>query len=203
MTKWKYVKECEDLKGLWDSINIKGEFKQTTENNLDVEELAEVCNKRSHIDVSQTNYAHLTTNVTNDELDKEISETEVEEAVEKLKDSKTSVGIAASTVKFLLPTLMKLLIILYNCILTGGAAAYPGNWITFVNGIAKKGRLELPIFVRFISLMGIFEKIYQIILSSRLCKFLKIPSIQTAYQKEKMCSLHVMTIRLFKVRNFM
>ena len=53
MTKWKYVKECEDLKGLWDSINIKGEFKQTTENNLDVEELAEVCNKRSHIDISQ------------------------------------------------------------------------------------------------------------------------------------------------------
>ena len=94
---------------------------------------------------------------------------------------------------------MTLLIVLYNLTFIGGPTAYPTNWITFVNGIPKKGKLEPPKFVRFISVMGIFEKIYQIILSSRLCKLLKIPSQQTAYQKERNCSLHVMSIRLLKI----
>ena len=41
--------------------------------------------------------------------------------------------------------------------------------------------------------------LYQTIINKRLCKFLKIPVIQTAYQKGKGCNLHVMTIRLLKI----
>ena len=194
------MESCQRKQGFERVVGyIKGAIREGSETNLDVEELADICNERSKIDISQTWYEDLRTNVVNEDLDKEITQEEIEEAAEKLKDSKTSDGITASTVKFLLPTLMTLLIILYNMTFIGGPTAYPTNWITFVNGIPKKGKLEPPKFVRFISVMGIFEKIYQIILSSRLCKLLKIPSQQTAYQKERNCSLHVMSIRLLKI----
>ena len=84
-------------------------------------------------------------------------------------------------------------------IFKGGVNAYPKNWLNLVMAIPKKGRLALPKFVRYISVMGIFEKLYQTILNKRLYKFLTIPSSQTAYQTGKGCNLHVMTIRLFKV----
>ena len=182
LSRWKYVKETNDMKGLWNAINIKGEFKQSNENQLDVNELASLCNKKSKIDLSQTVYKDLQTNIRNEELDKRIDEKEIEEAAEKLNDSKSSDGIASSTVKHLIPTLMTTLVILYNLVFFGGTEAYPTDWITFVNGIPKKGILEPPKYIRFISIMGIFEKIYQIILSTRLCSFLKIPSQQTAFQ---------------------
>ena len=47
--------------------------------------------------------------------------------------------------------------------------------------------------------MGIFEKLYQTIINTRLYSFLKIPFPQTAYQKKKGCNLHVMTIRFLKI----
>ena len=37
----------------------------------------------------------------------------------------------------------------------------------------------------FITIMGIFEKLYQTILNSRLNKFLKIPTEQSTYKKRK------------------
>jgi uncharacterized membrane protein YcgQ (UPF0703/DUF1980 family) len=88
---------------------------------------------------------------------------------------------------------------MFNLIFKGGAMAYPAVWLSFVNGIAKKGRLEPPKFVRFITIMGVFEKIYQMILNNRLTKFIKIPFSQSAYQKGKGCNLHVMCVRLMKV----
>ena len=199
--KWEYIRNCGDVKCLWSAINLKGEVKPSYDegNVLDVDELAEVCCARSRIDVSQTILSDLNTDVTNPELDKEIDESEIEAAVNHAKDSKTSDGIAASTVKKILPTIMSLLILLYNLMLKGGVAAYPSRWLSFVNALPKKGKLMLPKMVRFITVMGIFEKIYQIILSNRLVKFLKIPFPQTAYQKERGCNIHVMTIRLMKI----
>ncbi len=199
LATWKYIKETNDLKGLWDAINVKGEFIQSSENQLDVDELANICNSKFKIDPSQIYYKDIKTDVTNADLDKEITEVEIKEAAEKLHESKTSDGIASSTVRHLLSTLMPILLLLYNMVFKGGAEAYPSSWINFVNGIAKKGKLDPPLFVRFISVMGIFEKIYQIIISTRLCSFLKIPFLQTAYQKGKSCYLHVMTIRLMKL----
>ena len=73
------------------------------------------------------------------------------------------------------------------------------RWLSFVNGIAKKGRLELPKFVRFITIMGVFEKLYQMILNNRLTAFIQIPSPQSAYQKGKGYNLHVLAIRLHKI----
>ena len=199
LSKWKFVKETNDMKGLWDAINMKGELNQPTDRHLDVDDLADMCNKKFKIDSSQVYYKDLKTNITNEELDKEIDEEEVKKAAEKLHESKTSDGIASSTVRHLLSTLMPVLLLLYNIVFIGGAEAYPSNWINFINGIAKKGRLDPPRFVRFISIMGIFEKIYQNVITERLCSFFKIPFLQTAYQKGKSCCLHVMTIRLMKL----
>ena len=105
----------------------------------------------------------------------------------------------SSTIKKILPTIINVLVLLYNLIFKGGCDAYPSGWLSFVNALPKKGKLLLPKIVRFITVMGIFEKVYQIIMNKRLYSFLKIPSQQTAYQKFKGCNLHVMTMRLMKV----
>ena len=81
---------------------------------------------------------------------------------------------------------------LFNLMFKGGIAAYPARWISFINALPKKGRLQLPKFVRFITVMGIFEKLYQIIISNRLYKFLKIPGPQSAYQKKKGCAIYTL-----------
>ena len=197
--KWNFVRENKDSKGLWDAINFKGQIKETDESQIDVNELAEVHSNKSRIDPSQVYLKDITTDKVDNDMDKRIDETEIEAAVDKLKESKTSDGVGVSTVKAILPTIMHLLVVLFNYVFEGGADAYPSSWISFVNGIPKKGRLLLPKFVRFITIMGMFEKIYQIILSSRLYAFLKIPFQQTAYQVGKGCNLHVMTIRFMKV----
>ena len=198
--KWEYVKNCKDPKCLWDSINIKGEIKANheEEETLDIDELASTCSSRSKIDYTQALFTDLVTDTKNTELDRDIDKREVEQAVNNLKDSKTSDGIAANTVKKILPTIITLLLMLFNLMFKGGKDAYPSIWLSFVNALPKKGRLQLPKCVRFITVMGIFEKIYQIILSNRLYKFLIIPSPQSAYQTGKGCNLHVMSIRLLK-----
>ena len=142
----------------------------------------------------------MSTDVTNQELDKDIVADEVEKVVNNLNNnSKTSDGVGACTVKAILPTIIGLLLTLFNLVFRGGPSAYPSCWVSFINAIPKKGRLQLPKLVRFITVFPIFEKIYQSILSNRLCTFLKIPFHQTAYQKGKMCSMHVMTVRLMKI----
>ena len=178
---------------------MKGEIKEDTDNQLDVEELAEIVCEKSRIDARQVYLNDITTDTTNTELDKEIDASEIEEAVNKLKDSKTSDGIGLSTVKKILPTIMSMLVILMNLVFKGGAKDYPSAWINFVNAIPKKGKLLPPKFVRFITVMGVFEKIYQTILNSRLYTFLSIPFQQTAYQTGKGCNLHVMSMRLLKI----
>ena len=144
-------------------------------------------------------YQDLTADVKHEQLDREIDQAEITDAINKCKDSKTSDGIPASTVKEILPTIMDMLLTMFNIMLTGGSRAYPSSWLSFINAIAKKGKLDPPKFVRFISVMGIFEKIYQTIINSRLYGFIKIPSQQSAYQKGEGCNLHVMSIRLLKI----
>ena len=198
--KWKFVSECNDSKELWRSINMKGEIKPEISDDVSVDELANCYSAKSKIAVSQTMFKDIATDVQNHDLDRDIEQYEVEEALNKLNvNSKTSDGITPKCVKALFPTIINMLLMMFNLIFKGGAEAYPSNWLCFVNGIAKKGRLEPPKFVRFISIMGLFEKLYQMILNNRLCKFLKIPPEQSAYQKGKGCNLHVMSIRLLKI----
>ena len=198
--KWRFVKDCGDSKQLWKAINYKGEIKNDEHEFLDVEDLAACCTKRSKIEISQTMYQDLNTDETNEELDKDIEAKEVQTVVDNLNtNSKTSDGIGACTVKAILPTIMCLLLTLYNLVFKGGFSAYPSCWLSLINAIPKKGLLQIPKCVRFITIMAIFEKIYQCIISNRLYAFLKIPFHQTAYQKLKGCNMHVMTIRLLKV----
>ena len=197
--KWEFINNCNDSKLLWSSINMKGEIKEDQENDIQVEELASHFTAKSKIEIEQALYDDLTTDIKNDDLDKEITDQEINEAVNKLNtNSKTSDGISTNALKTLLPTIMNLFIILLNLIFVGGKENYPNHWLSFINAIPKKGQLKLPKFVRYISVMGIFEKVYQTILNNRLYNFIKIPSQQSAYQKGKGCQLHVMTIRLLK-----
>ena len=185
---------------MWKSINYKGEIRIDQNDSVDVDDLATCCSKKSCIDLDQAIYTELKTNVTNEELDKEIEAHEIEKAVNKLNNnSNTSDGIGACTVKAILPTIIGLLVTLFNLVFRGGSSAYPSCWLSFINAIPKKGRLLLPKCVRFITVFPIFEKIYQSILSNRLNSWLKIPFHQTAYQSGKMCSMHVMTVRLLKI----
>ena len=41
LAKWKFVKESDDAKYLWDSISINGELKQDVQQDLDVDDIAE------------------------------------------------------------------------------------------------------------------------------------------------------------------
>ena len=200
ISKWNFVNECNDSKQLWQSINMKGEIKPEVNDCVAVDELADCFSKKSRIDVTQTLFKDINTDVKNDELDRDIDKKEVEEALESLNvNSKTGDGITPNCVKAIFPVIINMLLLMLNLVFKGGADAYPKNWLNFVNGIPKKGRLEPPKFVRFINIMGLFEKLYQTILNSRLYAFLTIPSPQTAYQKKKGCNLHVMSIRLLKI----
>ena len=144
-------------------------------------DLASCCSSKSRIEINQALVADLTTETMNNDLDKEINEEEVNEAVNNLNDSKTSDGITVGTLRKILPTIMNMLLLLLNAVFKGGSDAYPSCWMKFVNALPKKGRLQLPKFVRFITVMGMFEKIYQVIISNRLTRFIKIPTQQTAY----------------------
>ena len=198
--KWKFLKECNDSKMIWSCINMKGEVNIGEPDNIRVSELSDHCSNKSKIAISQINIDDITTDVMNEELDKDIDQEEAEEALASLNEkSKTSDGISKNCLKAIWSTILPMLLIWMNMILKGGVNAYPTNWLNIVMAIPKKGRLALPKFVRYISVMGIFEKLYQTILNKRLYKFLTIPSSQTAYQTGKGCNLHVMTIRLLKV----
>ena len=157
-------------------VNYKGEIKNEEYDSVDVDDIAACCSKKSKIEIGQAIYHDLSTNTTNQELDKYIEAEEVEKVIQNLnKNSKTSDGIGACTVKAILPTIIGLLLTLFNLVFRGGINAYPSCWVSFINAIPKKGRLQLPNFVRFITVFPIFEKIYQSILNNRLCSFLKIP----------------------------
>ena len=78
---------------------------------------------------------------TNQELDKDIEAEEVEKVIQNLnKNSKTSDGIGACTVKAILPAIIGLLLTLINHVFRGGINAYPSCWVSFINAIPKKGR---------------------------------------------------------------
>ena len=72
--------------------------------------------------------------------------------------SKTSDGISKNCVKAIWSTILPMLLIWMNMIFKGGVNAYPKNWLNLVMAIPKKGRLALPKFVRYISIMGNLRK---------------------------------------------
>ena len=66
--KWDYVKNCDDMKSLWESISMKGEIRPTAgESEISESELAELCSRKSKIDYSQALFEDLSTNVTNEQ----------------------------------------------------------------------------------------------------------------------------------------
>ena len=77
---------------------MKGEIKpdQREGEDIDVNDLASCCSSKSRIEINQALVADLTTETMNNDLDKEINEEEVNEAVNNLNDSKTSDGITVA-----------------------------------------------------------------------------------------------------------
>ena len=61
------------MKSLWESISMKGEIRPTAaDNEISESELAELCSRKSKIDYSQALFEDLSTNVTNEQLDKDM-----------------------------------------------------------------------------------------------------------------------------------
>lgn len=81
--KWKYVTGCNDSKELWRSINMKGKIKPESNDAVQVDELENCCINKSTIDVSQTIFQDILTDVQNEQLDKNIEQVETEEALEE------------------------------------------------------------------------------------------------------------------------
>ena len=57
--------ECNDSKKIWKSINMKGEIKPEAEDDVSVGQLADCCSSKSRIDISQTMYKDIKTDVKN------------------------------------------------------------------------------------------------------------------------------------------
>ena len=80
--KWRFVKEhSNDSKGLWNSINYKGEINTKPESDINVNELAEIHSTKSRNDVSQTLFKHIST-----VADKDITEAEIEGSVSEIEE---------------------------------------------------------------------------------------------------------------------
>ena len=88
---WKFIKECNDSKKIWNSINMKGEVKPETDDDIRVGDLATHCCSRSKIDISQVKYDDIVTDVTNEELDKDIEQEEIEEAFSSMNECRKQV----------------------------------------------------------------------------------------------------------------
>ena len=198
--KWNSIKNCSDSRLVWKNINFKGEIKYEADDNVNTEEISEFFqDKFSDINYKEVFFDDLKTDVRDQMQDRDINEKDVKNAIEGMNErSKTSDGIAPSIIRGIITIILPILLILYNTIFKDGIGYYPAIWICIMNAIAKKGKLEIPGYVRGISIMGIFAKIYDKIIMERLYKFISIPKQQSAYQKGKGCNLHVAYIRILK-----
>ena len=198
--KWNSLKNCNDSRTVWKSINFKGEIKSEIDNNVNTEEIVNFFqNKFTDIDYKEAFFNDLKTDIKDPAQDREINEKDIRDAMEGMNErSKTSDGISPSVATGIITAILPIMLLLYNAIFVGGIGYYPAVWLCIMNAIPKKGKLQIPKCVRGISIMGLFAKIYDKIIMERLYKRISIPKQQSAYQKGKGCNLHVAYIRILK-----
>ena len=193
--KWNQIINADDPKSLWKSINWKGEINVTEKGNepMNADELATFAANKVTVPISETSFDNLPFQECNNIEEPPITKEDIEKNTKKLKDkSKTTDGFSGNFIKSILPKIMMILTILFNNIFTD---VYPNSVLWgLMHAIPKKGKLQIPNSVRFITVMNQFAKKYDGIITAQLLKYIKIPFNQTAYQKSKGCFLNVMTI---------
>ena len=193
--RWKSVLNNKDSRKLWNQINWKGELQNNTiSSGYQQNDFANILEERSSCPTKET-YDDITTNVSNQMLDGDITEEEIKAAVKKMnKNSKSNTGVTIGLLVLVLNHISHILVCLYNNIFHGKKDKYPRNWSSAISCIAKKGHFNLCTF-RGITMKDILAKVYDYILMLRLQKWLQIPEQQTAYQKGKGCINHVFFVR--------
>ena len=198
--KWNKIQNCNDKRLIWKTINVKGEIKADVESDVNAAEIAEFFKEKfSDIHYKEAFFDEMQTGITDPTQDCEISEKEVTDAIKDMNEgSKTSDGISPSVIHGIITIILPILLMLYNTIFVGGIGSYPIIWICMMHATPKNGILQLPSYIRGISIMSSFAKIYDKILMERLYRGLQIPMQQSAYQKGNGCNLHVAYIRILK-----
>lgn len=116
--------------------------------------------------------------VTDDILDAHITDTEVSQAISRLKLGKAAGidGITAEFVKAAPDRLTHVLCLLYNNLYDNGS--FPENWSTsIISPILKKGNINDPSNYRGISLLPILSKIFTDILNRRFERWCNAHSV--------------------------
>ena len=134
-----------------------------------------------------------------EELDKEISETEVKQAIDKLKNGKAA-GIDEITpelIKLASPKIINYITKLFNKIFN--QSYFPKEWVTsIIVPIHKKGSKLVMDHYRGISLLSLSSKIFTSILNNRLYNWLerndKICPEQAGFRRSYSTTDHIFTL---------
>ena len=193
--KWNDILTSKDTKNLWKEI---GWNKNNNYNNNEyppIEKLANHFKNKSIItEIEYFNphqdFAYV------DILDKPITENEISEASQKLKDGKSSAdGWTPKMITAVSGTLFPILFVLFNVIFQ--YALYPSKWCTtMISAIFKnKGSKSDATNYRPISLVDLLSKLLDFFLLKRFRNWFIAHELQTAYQTGKSCSDHVFLLR--------
>ena len=194
---WANVLQENDSKALWQKINWKGTFESSAVTSKPpLTDLKDHFVQKGQSVEDSTLLCDVTGNQSVPELDKEIELDEIDCAINRLKEDKSSGdGWTKKMVSNLPLCLMYALHIIYNAILS--SHSYPTRWrMTVVNEIFKhKGISSIAKNYRGISLVALLSKIFDLIQCNRFTKWFTPDDGQTAYQEGKSGADHVFLIR--------
>ena len=198
--RWDKLLRDNDDKRVWQSIDWKGEYRETIDNSRcpDDEEFKlffEELLKPS--DVTELDIGAFTTPVSIPILDSEISAVEVEHSINKLKGDKASGpdGLCPGIFKVLPMQWLLSLTILFNTIFISGC--YPSSWrLARLLTIFKRGDPLLPSNYRGINVINSIAKIYDLILCNRLMQWFSPYREQAGGQPKRGCMEHITTLRI-------
>jgi len=197
--RWKWISKYADSKTLWNAINWKGTFSQSSANNppsdLDFKQhFEELLNTET-----SPVLAPPASNVYVPILDDDISPLEVQHQVNKLKVNKAAGtdGLPPGVLKHLTPEWIITLTVFFNLVFSSGH--YPTQWLTtkFFT-IFKKGKYGDTNNYRGISILPALAKIYDAILNHRLQLWFTPDVEQAGAQKGRSCTEQILTLRLIK-----
>jgi hypothetical protein len=191
---WNSILNSKNPKELWEKISWKDSTSDSNMKYPSAEALGEHFQQKSIIN-DEVPFAFTTTNYV-DVLDDPISDKEVQDASNKLKENKsTADGWSPKHVTSIAGALFAILSILMNVILR--CSIYPSQWrTTIVSAIFKnKGSSFLPKFYRPISLVHLLSKFFDFILLGRFIKWFVPHDLQSAYQKFKSVADPVFLLR--------
>ena len=151
-------------------------------------------NSNNHMDDQQP-----TVNTQVEELDKDITETEIKQAIDKLKNGKSAGvdDISPELLKLAKPNILNYLNKLFNMIYT--KSYFPKDWvISIIVPIHKKGSKLLTDNYRGISLLCLTSKVFTSIINSRLYNWLernnKICKEQAGFRRGFSTIDHIFTL---------